>query len=78
MKKSNFRKSFIKKINEEQILKTKINVRMMLNEVCKNYDDLSSDGQIEILKEILLLLTELVFADNPTQITISQGIVEKE
>ena len=78
MKKNNFRKSFIQKINEEQILKTKINVRMMLNEVCKNYDDLSSDGQIEILKEILLLLTELVFGDNPTQIEISQGIVEKE
>jgi len=77
MKRSNFRRSFIQKINEEQILKTKINVRMMLNEVCKNYDDLSSDGQIEILKEILLLLVELVFGDNPTQIEISQGIVEK-
>ena len=70
---SPLRKNLYQRMEEGKFLKTKLNVRRIMNEVCQNYDDLSETGQLAIVKEILLLLMELVFGDDPVKIVMSQG-----
>ena len=66
-------KKYLSERNEN--LETRKKLRNILNECC--CDDLTSNDKVEILKEIFMLLTELVFGDQPTKIEISQGYLEE-
>ena len=59
----------------ESIIKNKVNLRMIINECCADYNEVDDEGKLEMLRDVLLLLMKIVFGEDACHVEFGQGTV---
>jgi len=76
-KKSTLRKYLLSENDKDMSVNTVVRLKKILNECICDFQEQEDCQKIEILKNILLLLTKLVFDDQEISIVINQEVIAK-